>query len=106
MGPPGLPAVNPTLFDQEPTGRARQADPTTSRDAARRVRAGSVRALVIDGLRAGPATDDELCVRLGLPARRWPTVKTARSALTHQTPATVRWAGMVRDRQQVWELVP
>lgn len=88
-------------------GRARRSDPETSHAAASRVRAGSVRAQVLDALRAVPAglTDDEICGRLEVLPRRWPTVKTARSALTHCDPPVVAWSGAVRAGQRVWQLV-
>lgn len=96
-----------TLFDYPAEGRARRSDPETSRAAARTVRAHSVRAAIVDAMRHAPdgLTDDELCATLGVDLRRWPTVKTARSALTHGTPAALAWTGTTRHGQRVWRLV-
>lgn len=71
----------PTLFDAPAhAGRVRATDRETSADASRSTQAGSTRALILEALRHGPATDDELVARI--PGKNPPTVKTARSALT------------------------
>lgn len=89
----------PSLFDAPAT---RTTDPQTSRDAAARVAPfrSSLRSRILDAL-VRPMTDDELCAALGEPVRRWPSVKTARSALygLHK----VRWTGRERNGQREWQ---
>lgn len=92
----------PSLFDQP---RARASDPHTSRAAAGKVWSG-LADLVVESLAFhGPATDDELCERLNVIPRRWPSIKTARSRVTHAEDPAKRLivdTGCVRDGMTVW----
>jgi hypothetical protein len=92
----------PTLFDLP---RARRSDPQTSRDAAQRVWNGWP-ALIIECLAMyGPASDDRICIRLNVEPRKWPSVKTARSRVTHAEDPNKRLivdAGYSENGQTVW----
>jgi hypothetical protein len=90
----------PTLFDLEPTGRARKADPETSCRAARATNPAPLRDLIMEILAFDSLTDDEICRRLPIDVRRWPSAKTARSGL--KADGLVVWAGYERSGQMVW----
>ena len=94
--------TQPTLFDEP---KSRHSDPPTSKAAASRVAPmrPSIRKEILEALAIwGPATDDQLCVRLNIDPRRWPTVKTARSALTHCEAGWVVSTGVVKNGQTIW----
>lgn len=82
--------------------KTRAADPQTSRDAAARAAHGrrSWRAQIVEAL-VHPMTDNELCVWLNVDPVRWPSIKTARSALFGE--GKVRFTGVERDGQKVWQ---
>lgn len=83
--------------------KSRRSDPETSKRAAQRVAViqGSLRARILEAL-VRPLSDDELCGQLGIETRRWPSVKTARSAL--YTLGHLVWTGEVRNGQRVWQV--
>lgn len=87
----------PSLFDLP---RARSNDPQTSKAAAARVWSGWA-ALVVEALAMyGPACDDTICIRLNVDVRSWPSVKTARSRVTHASDPARR---LIVDTGQVNE---
>lgn len=69
------------LFDPD-SGYVRWRDPDTSHAAALSVNAAHVEGMILDVFSGLALTDDELCARL--PHLHAPTVKTARSRLTHR----------------------
>ncbi len=84
----------------------RATDPATSRIAAQR--AAHARPSLRKGIMAAfrkhySLTDDELCQVLKLPVRRWPSCKTARSAL--KNAGLLEDSGRRRDGQIVWQFV-
>lgn len=90
----------PSLFDAP---AARHSDPTTSHEAAARVAPfrSTLRSRILEAL-VEPRTDDELCMKLGIDVRKWPSCKTARSALYGQ--GLVVWTGEERNHQRVWQV--
>ena len=93
----------PSLFDQP---RARRADPDTSKAAARRVTSisSALSAQVLELLanhRYG-LTKDQVCERLGVEPRYWPTVASALSRLKGK--GWLEWNGAFQG-QNVWQLV-
>jgi hypothetical protein len=90
----------PTLFDLEPTGRSGHGDTVTQRRAARATNPAPLRDLIMDILDWDALTDDEICRRLPIDVRRWPSAKTARSGL--KADGLVVWAGYERAGQMVW----
>lgn len=94
--------AHPTLFD---VPRSRHDDPITSKAAAQRmtVRAPSLRQSIVDCLAMyGPGSDDRICLRLNVDPRRWPSVKTARSALSKGANPIVVPTDRIEHGQRVW----
>lgn len=94
--------AHPSLFDLP---RARSTDPSTSKAAAARmtVRAPSLRQSIVDALTLyGPMTDDGLCIRMNIDPRRWPSCKTARSALSKAPNPLVVPTDRIENGQRVW----
>ncbi len=88
------------------TPATRVTDPATSRIAAQRAAHGrpSLRKGIVAAFRKHYSlTDDELCQVLELPVRRWPSCKTARSAL--KNAGVLEDSGIRRDGQIVWQFV-
>lgn len=95
--------TSPTARDSRP--RARHNDPSTSKAAAARmaVRSPSLRQSIVDCLAMyGPASDDRICLRLNIDPRRWPSVKTARSALSKAQNPLVVATDRIEHGQRVW----
>lgn len=95
-------SAHPTLFDPP---KSRHRDPQTSKAAAGKVWGGWADQIVENYALQGPATDDQLCLRMNVSPRRWPTIKTARSRVTHAEDPNKRLivsTGLVEDGQTVW----
>lgn len=72
------------MIEQLDFGAVRAGDRTTSVKAAAAQRSSPRRAQILAAFTEhGPMTDDALCQALGLPERKWPTIKSARSRLTN-----------------------
>jgi hypothetical protein len=91
-----------TFDDIPPHPRARRTDPSTSHEAAERAVAADVnlRPLIMDILDWDALTDDEICRRLPIAIRRWPSAKSTRSRL--KKAGLVVFAGYERNGQRVW----
>ncbi len=84
----------------------RITDPATSHHAAARVASArpSLRRDILRVFRTCFAlTDDELCRALDVEVRKWPSVKTARSAM--KKAGLLEASGVERGGQMVWRLV-
>ena len=86
--------------------RARNTDPDTSRAAARRVThiSSAISAQVLDllGRHRYGLTKDQVCERLGVEPRYWPTVASALSRLKGK--GWLEWNGQFQG-QNIWQLV-
>lgn len=94
----------PTLFDVD-APRARRTDPSTSREAARRVASISpnLTKQILDAFgRYRCMTKDQCCERLGVAPRQWPTIASALSRLKNE--GILDWTGVIIDGQHEWRL--
>ncbi len=91
-----------SLFDMP---LARATDPATSHNAAARVAHVSphLTAQILDAFgRYRCMTKDQVCERLGLDPRRWPTCASALSRLKNE--GRLCWTGETIAGQNVWRL--
>lgn len=91
----------PGLFDP----LARTTDPETSHRAAQRVQRGWANKVIECLAMYGPASDDRICIRLNVDVRAWPSVKTARSRVTHHRDPSKRLivdTGEEENGQKIW----
>lgn len=95
--------MNPAQLTLTPQVRA--TDPNTSKAAALRVSpyAHTWQARITRVLAKRDATDDELCLALGITERQWPSVKTCHSRM--KRAGLVEATGYERNHQQEWRLV-
>ncbi len=93
--------AQPTLFDPP---KARRSDPSTSQRAAGKVWAGWPQRILDCLAEYGPASDDRICIRLNADPRIWPTIKTARSRVTHAEDPAKRLI-VATDREEQGQTV-